>query len=412
MDTASVTVLILIAAGSRYETEKQAGISHFLEHMTFKGTKKRPTALQIAQEVDGMGGEWNAYTSKDYTGYYIKAEARHLPDLFDILSDMTLNSLLSQEEIDREKGVIIEEINMYEDTPIRKIGSLFEELMFGKTPLGRDIAGSKDTVSSFTRDDFVAYMRSLYKPNNAIVAVAGGVDGFSTEKTVMLTETLFTTWQKGHTISFKPQTISQNAPKIKVFSKKTEQVHVCVGVPALSRTDPKRYVLGVLTTILGGGMSSRLFHEVRERRGLAYYVKSGSEKYEETGAFVTQAGIDKKNLLETVKIILSETDEIGNNSKKHISKEELSRAKEYMKGHIVLGLEDSQAVAEYYGLKALLDNEFISIKQLLSQIDKVTVGQVTELAKELFLPSKTNIAVIGPFEDSILTEKQLRNLIY
>ena len=400
MDTASVTVLVLFGAGSRYEKKREGGLSHFLEHMMFKGTKNRPTALEIAQEIDGIGGQFNAYTAKDHTGYWIKSATEHTSKLIDILSDMTLNSLLKQEEIDREKGVIIEEMNMYEDTPMRKVAEVYEQLLYGDTPLGRDIIGTKETVSSFNHSDFSSYMKRLYAPSNALIVIAGGMQ----DKDEVLThvQEKFGTWNDKKTPSFETQDDAQKKPALKIIRKKTEQTHIIVGTRAFGMGDKRRYALGVLSVLLGGGMSSRLFHEVRERRGLAYYVRSMAEKYQDVGMFVTQAGIDHKKVEEAVSVVLSEYSKIQHPTSK-IQNSELEKAKSFIKGHMILGLEDSRGVAELFGNSLLLEGKIRPFAKTLENIEKVTVDDVVSVANDIFKPELLNVAAIGPFDTKVET---------
>ena len=392
MDTKSIAVLVLIGAGSRYEDKRENGIAHFLEHMMFKGTKNRPSALLLAQELEGMGAAYNAYTAKDQTGYWIKAAAHHKEKLLDILSDMTLHSLLSSEEIEREKGVITEEINMYEDMPIRKIGSIYEELLYGDTPLGRDIAGTKETVLSFKRNDFTAYMDRFYRPNHAVVVIAGA-RGISQDEA----ERYFGAWQQQPVSSFDLQKESQSKPQIRINAKKTEQTHLCLGFRAFGLADPRRYVLGLLSVVLGGGMSSRLFHEVRERRGLAYYIRTSTSKYQDVGNLVAQAGIDHRKVEEAVKVIQEEYYKMSRKNS-GITDEELKRAKEFVKGHFILSLEDSHEVASLMAESLILEGRIRTPEEIISGIDAVNTEEVTLLAGELFTPGRINLAGIGPFD--------------
>lgn len=392
MDTQSIAVLVLIGAGSRYEDKRENGIAHFLEHMMFKGTKNRPSALLLAQELEGMGAAYNAYTAKDQTGYWIKAAAHHKEKLLGILSDMTMHSLLSSEEIEREKGVIIEEINMYEDMPIRKIGSVYEELLYGDTPLGRDIAGTKETVQSFKRNDFTAYMDRFYRPNHAVIVIAGA-QGVSQEEA----ERYFGAWQQQPVSSFDPQKESQNKPAVRIDGKKTEQTHLCLGFRAFGFADPRRYVLGLLSVVLGGGMSSRLFHEVRERRGLAYYIRTSTSKYQDVGNLVAQAGIDHRKVEEAVKVIQEEYYKMSRKIT-GITDKELKRAKEFVKGHFILSLEDSHEVASLFAESLLLEGRIRKPEEIISGIDAVNPEEVTLLAGELFTPERLNLAGIGPFD--------------
>lgn len=398
MDTESVSVLVMVGAGSRYENKEENGISHFLEHMAFKGTKTRPTSREIASAIEGIGGEFNAYTSKDHTVYWIKAAKTHIKLLLEILSQMLLESLLDKDEIEREKGVIIEEINMYEDTPMRKISTEFEMLMYGDTPLGRDIAGTKEIIRSVNRKNFTDYMARLYSPNNTVVAIAGGV-----KDPTGLVEEYFGKWKEGSVSTFEKQTENQAKTRVKVVSKKTEQAHLCLGVPAIKRTDASRYAFSLLTIILGGGMSSRLFHQVRERRGLAYYVRSETNKYHDVGNFVTQAGIETSKAEEAVKVIAEEYYKIANKTEK-IEKAELNRAKEFVKGHFILDLEDSQSVAELFGGSELLEGKIRTQDEIIKAFERVTDEEIYTAAAKIFKPEKMNLALIGPFEKEFETK--------
>ncbi len=391
----SVTVMIIVGAGSRYERKDINGISHFLEHMAFKGTKKRPSALIISSIIEGMGGEFNAFTSKDHTAYFIKAAKKHLPVIFDILSDMLLNSLFDKAEINREKGVITEEINLYEDTPIRKIGTIYEELIYRNHPLGWDIAGKKEIIQKLKREDFLEYVSALYSPNNVVVAVAGGIDTNGQVKA--LVEKCLGSWKKRPVWQFNKMSDNQKTPQIKVVYKKTEQAHLSLGVPAYPQNHKDHFVVEVLSAILGGGMSSRLFIEVRERRGLAYYVRSESTEYHDVGNFVTQAGVDLKRINDAIKVILSQYYHIANDN---VSAGELVKAKEFLKGRLILELEDSKNVAGIYGFQELLEGKIDTPSQILAKVDKVTSADIKRVASDIFRKNKMNLAVIGPFKNS------------
>jgi predicted Zn-dependent peptidase len=397
----SATALVLVGAGSRYENKENSGISHFLEHMAFKGTKKRPTTLSIANLVDGMGGEFNAYTGKETTGYYIKSAANNIELSIDILSDMLQHSLLDQKEIDKEKGVILEEINLYEDTPSRKIGEVYEELLYGDTPLGWDIAGNKKVIKGMQRQNFVEYMQSLYSADNITVVVAGGVD----EKSVTeLVQKYFGSMSRFDTLKHSPVVESQSQPAILIKAKKTEQVHIALGVRTVPDEHKDHYALEVLAAIVGGGMSSRLFTEVREKRGLAYYVRSYSEHYTDCGGFVTMAGIDAKRADEAVKVIVEQYHAISNGSA--IEAEELKKAKEFLKGHFVLELEDSRSVAGWYASQEMLNKKMYNPDDIMEKIDAVTAEEVKAVA-QTYLRRPLNLAVIGDFKEKSIFEKAL-----
>ncbi|MCX7956198.1 MAG: insulinase family protein [Patescibacteria group bacterium] len=441
-DSPSITTILLVGAGSRYETEKNNGIAHFFEHMAFKGSKKYPSSFIISSTIEGLGAVFNAFTAKDHTGYWIKSTPEHFDVAIDVISDMVLNPLLDPQEIEREKGVIIEEINMYEDTPQRKVGELFEELLYKGNPLGFDIAGKKETVSSFKRNDFIDYMNCLYQPENALLVIAGGLrKKYSAKKFVRsepafrhlsesvapcsaseseaslrrslaqtstsqnffasycdIIEEKFGQWKKTRTrkkfIQIKE---NQKKPQILIKTKKTEQAHFCLGYRAFSFFDKRKYALAVLSAILGGGMSSRLFIEVRERRGLCYYISTGREHYHDTGSIITQAGVstDEKKVKEAVKVILDEHEKI----KSKIDEKELRRVKEMLKGRFLLSLEDSSHIAVSFGSSKLLQNEIKKPEEIIKEIEKVTADEIKKLAQQLFIPQNLNFALIGPFKN-------------
>lgn len=400
----SATVMVMVGAGSRYETPKNNGISHFLEHMAFKGTEKRPNAQAIASLIDGIGGEFNAFTSKEVTGYYVKSAATHVDLCLDILSDMLKNSKLDEAEIEREKGVILEEINLYEDTPSRKIGDIFEGLLYGDTPMGWDIAGRKEVIKKITRNDFVEYMKSLYSANNITVVVAGGIDAERVEGVV---EEFFGDMPSFDTVKYTKLVENQVKPALTIKEKETEQVHVAVGFRTVDIDSKEKHALSVLAAILGGGMSSRLFSEVREKRGLAYYVRTSSEHYQDGGNMVSTAGLDPKRLEEGISVIVEEYSKFAK-GEANVTEEELSKAKEYLKGHFVLELEDSRSVAALHAQAELLEKEIETPDQVIAKIDAVTLEEVEKLAKKYFKEETLNLAIIGNFSDRQKFEKLLK----
>jgi predicted Zn-dependent peptidase len=398
----TLTTLLLVGAGSRYENKKNNGVAHFFEHMAFKGSKKYPNSLIISSIIEGLGGVFNAYTSKDNTGYWIKATTDHFETVLDVLSDMILHSLLVDEEIEREKGVIMEEINLYEDTPYRKVGELFETLMYPDNPLGYDITGSKESVGAFTRKTFTDYIGDLYHPDNAVLVIAGGFKhsklydhGF--KKILALIEEKFGMWQRAEHFNFEPVTESQKKPELLLKYKKTEQAHFCLGFRAFSFNDKRKYALSVLATMLGGGMSSRLFTEVRERRGLCYYISSGRELYHDVGNFVTQAGVTNNidKVKESISVILREHKKIV---KGDVRNEDLVNAKNLIKGRMLLSMEDSYNIASFLGTKKILQNSIEMPEETIKKIEAVTFENVIDLAQDIFTPEKLNFAIAGPFE--------------
>ncbi len=394
----------MVGAGSRYESKKNSGISHFLEHMAFKGTKKRPSALNISTLIDGIGGEFNAFTGKEATGYFIKSSSSHTELCLDVLSDMLLNSLFKKEEIDKERGVILEEINLYEDTPSRKIGDVYERLLYGDTPMGWDISGEKDVIKKVQREDFLSYMSNLYSADNITVVVAGGIIN---KKAVSLAEKYFGKMKRFDTLRYGEVVEKQIKPAALIKNKKTEQVHIALGVRTVPLTHKDRYPLIILSAILGGGMSSRLFHEIREKRGLAYYVRTGSEHYQDCGTLVSTAGIDPKRVEEAISVVLEQYYKVSHLAS-GISQKELKKAKDFLKGHLVLELEDSRSVAAFYTQQELLEKEIKNPNEIITEMDKVTIAEVYEVAKKYFVNNSLNLAVIGNFADRQRFEKLLR----
>lgn len=401
----SVTTLVMVGAGSRYENKKINGLSHFLEHLFFKGTEKRPMAIDITSVIDGIGGEFNAFTSKEYTGFYVKAAKKHLDLSLDVLSDMLLHSKFLSAEIEKEKGVIIEEINLYEDTPMRRIGDVFEELLYGDQPLGWPVLGTKDVIKSITRDDFVRYIKRLYKGGNVIVGVAGGIkdEGLA----VNTVERYFGEVEDEKVTVSLAVNDEQRQSKVLVKYKKTDQAHLCLGVRAYPVDSPERYALSVLSTVLGGNMSSRLFIQVRERRGLAYYVRSGADHYKDAGYFVAQAGLDIKRIEEAVEVILGEYFKMTKMGE--VGDAELRKAKEYIKGKMTLELEDSQSVCGLYVSQALLEKKIKTPTDIMRKVEAVTSDDVARVARDIFKMERLNLAVIGPFEDGTRFEKLLKS---
>ncbi|KKQ37680.1 MAG: Peptidase M16 domain protein [Candidatus Roizmanbacteria bacterium GW2011_GWA2_37_7] len=399
----TMTMMVLIGAGSRYENKKNNGIAHFFEHMAFKGSKKYPSAYDISSAIEGMGAEFNAFTSKDHTGYWVKAPNEHFEKVTDVLSDMILHSALLPKEIEREKQVIVEEINMYEDTPSHKVSDLFDDLIFAGHPLGYDIAGTVESVRSFTKQTLTDYLGQLYHPSNAAIVIAGGLNIRANDRASIVNyQTIiserFEKWN-GRKIKKLNRFIShQNSPKIFVKTKKTEQAHICIGYRSFAFTDPNRYALSVLSTVLGGGMSSRLFTEVRERRGLCYYVSTGRDLYKDTGYIVTQAGVstDVKKLNEAVKVIIAQHQSI---TKGKITDKEITRAQALLKGRLLLSLEDSHSVASFYGIRKLLYGDIVDPQDIIASIDAVTKEDVVSVAKDLFVEKGLNIAAIGPLSE-------------
>jgi len=394
----SVTLTIWVKTGSRNEEKGLSGISHFLEHMVFKGSQKRPTAKDISQAVDAIGGEFNAATSKDWTNFYIKAGRENLETAFDVLSDMVLNPLIKAEEIEREKGTIIQELRMYEDTPMMHIGDVFEELVFEGNSLGWDTVGTETSVKSIRRDDFVRYRLNYYYPDNILITVAGGIDE---EKVGKLVEKYFGSLQKGNGKGEKVGSKfenNQSKPKFRLQNKKSEQANLILGFTAEGRGYEKRFSQSILSAILGGGMSSRLFIEIRERRGLAYTVRTSTDRYQDVGYMGTFAGVNIAKAGEAVKVILDQC--YGLSSGKYpVSEAELTKTKGFIKGNLALALEDTHDVSGFFGEQQLFLKKVLTPEEIYKKIDAVTIDDVNFEAKKLFVPSRLNLAIIGPFQN-------------
>lgn len=401
----SATVTIWAKTGGRNEESKISGLSHFLEHMVFKGSKKRPSAKEISEAVDSLGAEFNAGTSEEWTNFYIKARADKVAEALDILSDMVLSPLLKQEDIDREKGVIIEEIGMYEDMPMRYVWDLFQGLMYKGNKLGQHVIGNRDTVSSFDRAHFEKYRNNQYNAKNLLVTVAGGV---TAKEVNSLAEKYFSDVTKDssfyHIDTFESK---QKKPQLYLLTQKREQANLVLGFIGNKRGASDRYSEAVMATILGKGMSSRMFSEVREKRGLAYSVRTYNENYADTGFLATYAGVDPKRVDEAIKVIKREFEKIA--SEKHgITKAELAKAKEYVKGHLALSLEDTSAINRFMGLEELFLNKTRTPDDVYKGVDKVTIEDVHKVAKNIINNNKLNLAIIGNFEDEGRFEKIIK----
>lgn len=394
-ETKAVTVLVLYRVGSRYEPANLNGSSHFIEHLMFKGTKKRPTTLQLSKELDGVGAEYNAFTAKDHTGYYIKLVAEELPLALDILEDMLYHSLFNPKEIDRERGVVIEEINMYEDNPTMLIEDLYEQVAFPNHPLGRSIAGPKAVIRSISRPRLLAYRNRFYLPANMLIAVAGR---FHTEALLQRLGRVFGRVRTGRAgPRFRPFRRTVLPLRVTVKTKETEQTHLMLGFPGCSYFHPDYHTLTLLSLILGGTMSSRLFISIRERQGLCYMIRSGVNVYEDTGTLAIQAGLDKARLTLAVAAILRE---LGRLKTQPVGRAELSRAKEYFRGKLVLQLEDSDNVANWVGKQQLLTGKIETPEEKLRRINRVRADDLQRVANRVFQFRRLALALIGPERDA------------
>jgi predicted Zn-dependent peptidase len=390
--TQTVTVLVLVGTGSKYEKKDEKGISHFLEHMYFKGTRKRPSSLEIAETLDKVGGIYNAFTSQEYTGYFAKVSKEYFDLALDWVSDIFLNSTLPEKEIEKERGVIIEEINMRNDHPIEHVQILWQKLLYGDQPAGWDIAGEVDTVKKISRNDLIEYRRTQYVASNTIVCLAGN---FSEREGIEKVKRYFSKIKIGKSRE-KPKVIEkQERPEILFEKRETDQTHLCLGVRGFNLFDERRYVQEILALILGGMMSSRLFEKIRTKLGIAYYIETDVFSDPDTGYLVTRAGLNNEKLEEGVSEILKEYRKI---KREGVSKSELKKAKDCLKGKMNILLESSDAKASFFATQEILEKKILTPDQIFKKIDKVSQNDILKLAREIFRPEKLNLALIGPKE--------------
>lgn len=401
-DNPTVTVLVLVEAGSKYETKEVNGISHFLEHMCFKGTIKRPKAIDISKELDMLGSQYNAFTAQEYTGYYAKSDAKHFAKIFDIVSDIYLNSTFPDTEMEKEKGVIIEEINMYEDMPNRHVQDLMMKLLYGDQPAGWNIAGEKKNILKMKRDDFVKYKSEHYLPEATVIVVAGQV----TEREVLKeVNKIFGSAKEGKKFPKIRTKDVQKKPEVLVKWKKTDQTHFVLAMRSEDFFSKKSPSFSVLGGVLGGGMSSRLFQKLREEMGVGYYVRAYNDSFTDHGFFQISAGVDNKRVDEVLKAVLDECKKL---KKEPVSKEELNKVKELLIGNLKLSLESSDDIANFYGGQELLKRELKSAEDKAKAIRKVTARDIQTLARNIFTNKKLNLALIGPFKEKSKFLKTLK----
>ncbi len=416
----SMTTIFLANTGSRYEKKAEEGLAHFFEHMVFKGTAKFPTAKIIAETLDSVGADFNAFTSKEYTGYYVQSAAANFPLALDVLSDMLFRPKLRQADIDREKGVIIEELNMYADNPISHIADVFEQMIFKNRDLSHSIVGRKQTISAFTTADFQPFLQKFYGPENLLLVIAGGLQDLAKNEAGLVAqiEKALAKLQDERTpvknplptitaadpVAIGQHTFSQD--KFVLVNKNTQQAHFVMAYPALNAASSDRYALQILSTIVGGNMSSRLFSKVREEMGLAYYVHSDLDFFHDSGLFGCSAGVDRKRAEEAIKVSKAVFTDLCSEKAK-IDARELTRAKEYLRGKTLLGLESSQNVAQFFGLRKLLRDELLSVEEVLAKFEAVTPEDVLRVAKDIVRENELRLAIIGDFK-SEKDEESLR----
>lgn len=398
----SATVLCLVGAGSRYEKESERGISHFLEHMFFKGGGEYKTAKDVAQKIDSIGGDFNAFTGKEYAGYYVKCATNTLDTAYDVLSDMLIRAKFEQSEVDKEKGVILEELNMYQDTPMYQVSWNFENFVLGNQPLGWDTIGKKEVISSVTQEDFKRYKESLYVPENTVISVAGGIKHEDVYKDV---EKFFASLSGRQTRHF--DSIKDYIPesRVQIQDKKTEQAHFVLGGKAPEAKHEDAFILKVLSVLTGGMMSSRMFLNVREAQGLCYYISTSTDDFLDTGLISTRAGVDLSRLQIALKAVLEEYRKLR---EERVPSEELEKAKNFLKGKMKLRMEDSEENAHMLGKQALLYGEILSLDEVTKRIDAVTSEDLLRVASQVFAAENLYLSIIGPFLDK---KAEIENLM-
>ena len=399
--TRSVSVCIYMGAGSRYESDAQAGVSHFIEHLCFRGTEKRASAKDISGAIEGVGGVLNGGTDKELTVYWCKVAQPHFHLALDVLADMVLHSRFDRKDIEKERQIIVEEISMSKDAPNQLVGMILDELLWPAHPLGRDVAGTNKSVADMTREQMLDYMASEYSPANTVIAIAGNIQQ---DEAVNEVQKILGKWTNKKTrLDFVPYIENKN-PRMKIENRETEQTHLCLALPGLSLQHPQRFTLDLLNVILGEGMSSRLFLEVRDKLGLAYNIHSYLDHFQDSGALTVYAGVHPKKLEIGITAILQQLALL----KEKITEEELNKAKELSKGRLLLRMEDSRSVAGWVGGQEILNGSIMDVEEVVAVIDKVTAEEMCALAKELLIGEKLRLSVVGPVKSADHLEKLLK----
>ncbi|MBN1689092.1 MAG: insulinase family protein [Candidatus Omnitrophica bacterium] len=393
-DRHSVSVALWIRAGARYETKRSNGISHFLEHMLFKGTKKRSTR-QIKEEIEGVGGILNAFTGEEFTCYFAKLLREHYPKALDVLSDMVNHSVIDKHELEKERTVILEEIKMYKDLPSQYVQEAMSELLWPDQALGRPIAGTEESVSNLSRKDVLDYRNQFYHTKNILVSVSGPVEHTEVEDYARKHFSGRSCYGRSR---FKPALTRSSSPKFHFIEKDTEQTHFVIGLHGLSRFHPDRFKLGILNVILGGNMSSRLFEEVREKRGLAYEIRSSGSYHHDTGAVTISAGVDTQKAHSAIRVILAE---LGKLCRRKVKTGELRRAKDYFKGQLALALEDTLDHVLWVGERVMDRGEIPDREKIIAQIEAVTLEDVMKMANHIFMTKNLHLSLIGPVKEKL-----------
>jgi len=403
-NSGAVTVQVLVGAGSKNETKKTNGISHFLEHLFFKGTKNRPNPGDLDKELDKIGASHNAFTGQELTGYWIKSSDKDFDIVLDIMSDIVLNSLFKKEEIEKERNVILQEISMNEDLPIRKVLEDLLKIIYGTCPTGWPVAGTINTVKKIKHADILNYQKNNYSAENMIVIVSGGVER---NEIIRKINKVFKNLKKGKIKKVQKTKVYQKSPRVKILNKKTDQSHLAIGIPVFNMYDERRYALNILSAVLGGNTSSKLFMEIRQKLGLAYYVGSLVDLQKDTGLLIIRAGVSHDNL----KVVIKKISEILSDFKnKGVSKKELKDAKSFIRGQMALSFETTDQVADFYGELELFYKRIMQPEEILKKIEKVTQNDILKVARDIFKPEKINLAVIGHHKDATRKEKLYREI--
>ena len=399
--TRSVSIGFFIAAGSRYETDEQGGAFHFVEHLLFKGTERRPTPQEISETIERVGGIMNGSTDREVTAYWAKVPGFHFPTTVDLFADLLRNSRFDAEEMEKERGVILEELAMTNDHPDDRVGALIDLVLWPDQPLGRDAGGTPDSVRALTRDTLLDCMAHQYVPSNTVVAVAGEVT--HAQVTDLLTQHMGE-WEAGEPRDWFPARNGQTGPQVRVEWRRTDQAHVCLALRGLSSTHPQRYTMDLLNSILGEGMSSRLFLELRERRGLVYSAFSAASHFKDAGALIVYFALHPKNAASALEAAMEELRKLARTA----PEEELAKVKEMIKGRLLLRMEDTRSVAFWGGSQEILLDRVLTVDEIAAKIDAIDAEEVRQLAETLLTPENLNLAVVGPFRSSARFERVLR----
>lgn len=398
----TTTVLVLVETGSKYENKQNNGISHFLEHMCFKGTSRRPTAFDITRELDAIGAQYNAFTSHEYTGYYAKSDYKNLDTILDVVSDMYLNPVFPEKEIEKEKGVIIEELNMYQDLPRSIVSDEFFKILYGDHPAGWDVGGTKEVVQKIQRTDFIDYRNKHYVASATTIVVSGKINEKEVVKKVLKAFKDIGVWKK----EGKEKVLeNQKTPQVVVHYKETDQTHIILGVRSFNTYNKYNPIIMVMDAVLSGGLSSRLFQKLRDEMGICYYVGSDNSEFTDHGFFSVASGVDSKRVKEAITAILAEMNKIKNSL---VKSEELNKAKQHLIGSLNLGLESSNSLAMYYGMQEVLRKDIKKPEDIIKEIKAVTADEIKFVAERIFKDEGLNLAIVGKFKD----DKEFKEVLH